>query len=79
MYTPLNVENILSQRYSFGLGPHFCRPKNNETYFLKPWPPKYFTHLAHKSFKFFTTSPVPVCKSGQAFMVTGPHIASAYG
>ena len=52
---------------------------NNFLNFLKAWPPKYFSHLSHKSLKFFTTSPVPVRMSSQAFMVTGPCIASNYG
>ena len=30
--------------------------------------------LPQKNFKFFTTSPIPICRSGQAFMVIGPRI-----
>ena len=35
--------------------------------------------LPQKIFKFFITSPVPICRSSQAFMVIGPHIATNYG
>ena len=35
--------------------------------------------LPQKIFKFFITSPVPICRSSQAFMVIGPHIAANYG
>ena len=34
--------------------------------------------LPQKIFKFFTTSPVPICRSSQAFMVIGPRIAANY-
>ena len=39
----------------------------------KPW------SLPQKIFKFFATSPVPIRRSGQAFVVTGPCIAANYG
>ena len=35
--------------------------------------------LPQKIFKFFATSPVPIRRSGQAFMVIGPRIAANYG
>ena len=35
--------------------------------------------LPQKIFKFFATSPVPIRRSGQAFVVTGPCIAANYG
>ena len=35
--------------------------------------------LPLKIFKFFTTSPVPICRFSQAFMVIGPCIAANYG
>ena len=35
--------------------------------------------LPQKIFKFFATSPVPIRRSGQAFMVIGPRIAVNYG
>ena len=35
--------------------------------------------LPQKIFKFFATSPVPIHRSGQAFMVIGPRIAAIYG
>ena len=43
------------------------------------WSPNEFSYLAPKIFKFFATSPVPIRRSGQAFMVTGPRIAANYG
>ena len=43
---------------------------------LKLWPPNNFPTLPQKIFKFFTISPVPVCRSGQAFMVIGSCIYS---
>ena len=46
--------------------------------FTKNHGPKYFSHLTHKIFKFFTTLPVPVHKSSQAFKVTGPHTVATY-
>ena len=45
----------------------------------KPWPPNNSPTLPQKMFKFFATSPVPVGRSGQAFMVIGPRIAANYG
>ena len=35
--------------------------------------------LPQKIFKFFATSPIPICRSGQAFMVIGPRIVANYG
>ena len=35
--------------------------------------------LPRKIFKNFATSPVPIRRSGQAFMVIGPRIAANYG
>ena len=35
--------------------------------------------LPQKIFKNFATSPVPIRRSGQAFMVIGPRIAANYG
>ena len=32
-----------------------------------------------KNYKFFATSPVPIRRSGQTFMVIGPRIAANYG
>ena len=34
--------------------------------------------LPQKIFKFFATSPVPIRRSGQAFIVIGPRIAANY-
>ena len=45
----------------------------------KPWPPNNSPTLPQKMFKFFATSPVPVGRSGQAFMVIGPRIVANYG
>ena len=46
----------------------------------KPWSPNEFSHLSPKKFgKVFATSPVPVRRSGQAFMVIGSRIAANYG
>ena len=44
----------------------------------KPWSPNNSPTLPQKIFKFFATSPVPFCRSGQAFMVIGPRIAANY-
>ena len=35
--------------------------------------------LLQKVFKFFATLPIRNRRFGQAFMVTGPHIAANYG
>ena len=46
----------------------------NISLILQRWAPLktyYVSHPAQKDFKFFTTSPVPVLMSGQAFMVFG--------
>ena len=48
------------------------------TVLAKTVAPKIFSHLAQKISNFFTTSPVPRM-SGQAFKVTGPHMAANYG
>ena len=45
----------------------------------KPWPPNNSPTLPQKMFKFFATSPVPVGRSGQAFIVIGSRIAANYG
>ena len=44
----------------------------------KPWSPNNSPTLPQKIFKFFATSPVPFCRSGQAFMVIGPRVAANY-
>ena len=38
-----------------------------------------FSHLAQKIFKFSATSPVPIRRSGQTFMLIGPLIVTDYG
>ena len=35
--------------------------------------------LPQKTSKFFATSPAPIHRSGQAFMVIGPRVAANYG
>ena len=35
--------------------------------------------LPQKTSKFFATSPAPIRRSGQAFMVIGPRVAANYG
>ena len=60
----------------------FCNLQRNvrgEKIKPKPWPPNNSPTLPQKMFKFFATSPVPVGRSGQAFMVIGPRIAANYG
>ena len=60
----------------------FCNLQRNvrgEKRKPKPWPPNNSPTLPQKMFKFFATSPVPVGRSGQAFMVIGPRIAANYG
>ena len=60
----------------------FCNLQRNvrgEKRKPKPWPPNNSLTLPQKMFKFFATSPVPVDRSGQAFMVIGPRIAANYG
>ena len=60
----------------------FCNLQRNvrgEKRKPKLWPPNNSPTLPQKMFKFFATSPVPVGRSGQAFMVIGPRIAANYG
>ena len=60
----------------------FCNLQRNvrgEKRKPKPWPPNNSPTLPQKMFKLFATSPVPVGRSGQAFMVIGPRIAANYG
>ena len=60
----------------------FCNLQRNvrgEKRKPKPWPPNNSPTLPQKMFKFFATSPVPIGRSGQAFMVIGPRIAANYG
>ena len=60
----------------------FCNLQRNvrgEKRKPKPWPPNNSPTLPQKMFKFFATSPVPVGRSGQAFMVIGPRIVANYG
>ena len=47
----------------------------------KPWSLNEFSHLnlAPKNFQFLATSPLPIGRSGQAFMDIGPRIAANYG
>ena len=45
----------------------------------KPWHPNNSPTLPQRNIKFFATSPVPVGRSGQAFMVIGPRIVANYG
>ena len=45
----------------------------------KPWSPNQYSHLAPKNFQIFRNFTCSYCRSGQAFMVTGPRIAANYG
>ena len=57
----------------------FCNLLRDENRKPKPWSPNEFSHLAQKIFKFSATSPFPIRRSGQAFMVIGSRIATNYG
>ena len=57
----------------------FCDLLRDEKRKPKPWSTNEFSHLAQKMFKFSATSPVPIRRSGQTFVLIGPLIVTDYG